>query len=82
MWFVYVLVCNDKSLYTGIAIDPEKRFQKHAVGMGGKYTRSHKPMKIVYLEKLQTRSEALKREWEIKSWPRKTKIQELRLKIK
>lgn len=82
MWFVYVLVCSDKSLYTGIAINPEKRFQQHVMGRGGKYTRSHKPEKIVYLESLGSRGEALKREWEIKSWPRKTKIQELRLKIK
>lgn len=74
MWFVYILQCSDGSLYTGYTNDVEKRFEKHKLGKGGKYTRSHKTLKIVYTEKLQTKIDALKREREIKSWSRKEKI--------
>ncbi len=78
MWFVYVLLCQDGSLYTGISPDPEKRFEQHLSGKGAKYTRSHKPVKIVYQEKFKSRSEALKREAEIKGWRRERKIRELK----
>jgi putative endonuclease len=69
-WFVYILKCRDNSLYTGIAIDPKKRFEQHISGKGGRYTRSHRPVKIVYLEKLSNRSKALKREAQIKKMAR------------
>ncbi len=81
MWYVYILLCADNSLYTGIAKSPHERFVEHKNGKGGKYTRSHKPLKIKYLEKFSTKSAALKREFEIKSWPRAKKIQNLNLKI-
>jgi putative endonuclease len=74
MWFVYVLLCADNSLYTGYSDNPEKRFQEHKKGKGGRYTRSHKPLKIVYTEQLNSKSEALKRESVIKSWTRAKKI--------
>lgn len=80
MWFVYVLLCRDGSLYTGISDNPEKRLADHINGKGGRYTRSHKPRKIIYQEKFLTKSEALKREFEIKSWPKQKKIKELGLK--
>ncbi len=73
MWFVYILLCKDGSLYTGATNNLEKRFLEHKNGTGGKYTRSHKPVKMVYQEAFQTQSEALKREIEIKSWSRKEK---------
>lgn len=79
MWFVYILLCEDNSLYTGITNDLKKRFNKHQVGKGGRYTRSKKPVRIIYSEQLQTKSEALKRELEIKSWSREEKIKRLRL---
>jgi len=75
MWYVYFILCKDKSLYTGITNDLEKRFREHKNGKGGRYTRSHKVVKILYSEKLETRSEALKREAEIKKWPRKIKLE-------
>ena len=50
-WFVYILLCLDNSLYTGIAKDPAKRFREHVAGKGGAYTRNHKPIRIVYTEK-------------------------------
>jgi putative endonuclease len=70
MWFTYILLCRDGSLYTGSTNDVEARFRDHVEGRGARYTKSHKPEKIVYQEKFPTKSEALKREIEIKSWPR------------
>ena len=81
MWFVYVLLCENNSLYTGISNHPEQRFLDHKKGKGGKYTRLHKPLKIIYLEKVSSKSEALKRELQIKSWSRIKKIERLGLKI-
>lgn len=80
MWHVYILLCEDSSLYTGISDDPDARFEVHKSGKGSKYTRSHKPTKQIYLEEVASRSEALKRELEIKSWTREKKIRELGLK--
>ena len=71
--FVYILKCTDSSFYTGITNDPQKRFKEHASGKGGRYTRSHKPVKIVYLEKLSNRSKAMKREARIKKMTRQKK---------
>ena len=48
-WYVYMLRCEDGSLYTGIASDVEKRFAMHKSGHGAKYTRSHPPVAVVYL---------------------------------
>lgn len=79
MWFLYILLCGDGSLYTGISNNLEKRFTDHKDGKGGKYTRSHKPVKLIYSEPLSTHSEALKREAEIKSWSRDEKIRNLNL---
>ncbi|OGG25749.1 hypothetical protein A2960_05380 [Candidatus Gottesmanbacteria bacterium RIFCSPLOWO2_01_FULL_39_12b] len=80
MWFVYVLLCSNQSLYTGITKDPKQRFLEHINGKGGRYTRSHKPVKIVYKEESSTKSEALKREKQIKGWSRLEKIRNLNLK--
>ncbi len=74
MWFVYILECEDKSLYTGYTNDLERRFKRHSMGTGGKYTSSHKPIKLLFSEKCNSRSEALKRERQIKGWPREKKI--------
>lgn len=79
MWFVYILLCEDGSLYTGCSNNIEQRFSDHKNRKGGRYTRSHKPIKIVYQEKLPTHSEALKRESEIKRWNREKKIKILKL---
>lgn len=79
MWYIYVLQCDDGSLYTGSSTDIEKRFSLHQRGGGAKYTRAHKPIKILYQESFATKSEALKREHEIKSWSRQKKIMQLGL---
>lgn len=73
-YFVYILKCKDNSLYTGYTTDPKRRLKEHNLGKGAKYTRSRKPVKMVYLEKLNTLNEALKREYKIKTLNRKEKI--------
>lgn len=74
MYFVYILQCSDGTLYTGIATDVRRRFAEHLAGTGAKYTRSHPPKKIVYQQRFKTRSQALKREAEIKNLTRKEKL--------
>jgi putative endonuclease len=81
MWFVYVLLCEDGSLYTGCSNDVEKRFTAHTLGKGAKYTRSHKPVKVVYQEGFVTKNDALKKEAEIKQWDRRKKITNLQLQV-
>ena len=74
-WFVYILRCADDSLYTGSTNDLEQRLAKHNLGKGAKYTRSRLPVKIVYSEQLASKSEALKRECQIKKMNRTDKMQ-------
>lgn len=72
-WIVYILLCQGGSYYTGSSSNVKKRIKDHLNGKGGRYTRSHKPKCLVYKEKFETRSEALKREAQIKKWPRAKK---------
>lgn len=81
MWFVYILLCSDKSFYTGISNNPQKRFLDHQAGKGGRYTRSHKPVRIIYSEHWESKTEALKREKQIKGWSRNKKIEILQLSL-
>ena len=74
MYFVYLLECGGKSIYTGITTDVVLRFKEHQTGIGGRYTRARRAVKILYTERFKTRSEALKREAEIKSWTRAKKL--------
>jgi putative endonuclease len=73
-YFVYMLECEDGSLYTGSTDDVERRFQVHLSGKGSKYTRSHKPVRVIYQEELADKSAALKREIAIKSLTRAQKL--------
>ena len=66
MPFFYLARCSDGSLYSGSCIDLRAREETHNHGKGAKYTRSRLPVKIVYFEEFSTRSEALKREAEVK----------------
>lgn len=75
MYFVYLLECADSSIYTGIATDIERRFLEHKNGTGAAYTRSHKPIRILYAEPVADRSTALKREAQIKRLSRKAKME-------
>lgn len=80
MWFVYILLCEDGSLYTGFSDDPKRRFREHKNGKGGHYTSSHKPVKLLYIEEFPTKIEALKRERQIKGWTKEKKIRILKLR--
>lgn len=76
--FVYILRCSDDSLYTGYAIDIERRLIEHngeSKVDGAKYTRGRRPVTILYSEGFKTRSEALKREAVIKKLSRTEKLQ-------
>jgi putative endonuclease len=74
MYHVYIIQCQDGTLYTGITTDVERRFKEHSSGKGGAYTRSKKVKKILYTELQATRSLAQRREFEIKSWSRQKKF--------
>jgi putative endonuclease len=73
-WFVYVVRCGDGSLYTGISNDVEARVAAHNEGRGARYTRSRRPVTLVYTERRRSRSTALKRELAIKALPRAMKL--------
>jgi putative endonuclease len=66
-WHLYVVVCSDGSYYTGIAKDVDKRIQTHNSGRGSKYTASHGPVRLVYQEPQRDYSQALRREFQIKT---------------
>ena len=74
-WIVYILECADQTLYTGITNDLDHRINEHESGTGAKYTRGRAPFKLLYTETHSTRGQALKREAEIKSFDRVTKLQ-------
>ena len=66
MYYTYLLLTENGSLYCGYTDNIEKRFQKHISGKGAKYTRANKPLKIVYKKEFETKSEAMKEEARIK----------------
>ena len=74
-WVVYILECSDKTLYTGITNNIEKRVEQHNNGQeGAKYTRARRPVKCVYKEPQLNRSAATKREIAIKKLSRSEKL--------
>ncbi len=80
IWFVYIVRCRDNSLYTGITTDLQKRIDKHNQGKdGAKYTRSRRPVQLVYIEEYCSRNEASKREYQLKQLSHMDKLQLLRL---
>lgn len=72
-WFVYILKCRDNTLYTGITDDLERRLAAHNSGKGAKYTRGRGPVTLMYSEKAESYSQALRREAAIKRLPRPQK---------
>ena len=73
-WQVYIILCSDSSLYTGITIDVTRRLDQHAGQGGAKYFRGRQPEQLVYLENGHTRSSASKREAAIKKLGRTGKL--------
>lgn len=74
MWHVYLLRCEDDSIYTGITQEVDRRVQEHKTSQGGKYTRDSGVKELLYTEEYETRSEAASREGQIKGWRREKKI--------
>lgn len=65
-YYVYVLLCKDGTYYTGCTKHMSSRFRQHMNGRGARYTRVHKPQKIVYVEEYSTLGEAMRRERAVK----------------
>ncbi len=73
--FVYLLRCSDGTIYTGWTFDVAARVAMHQSGRGARYTRSRRPLTLLYTERLKSRAEAMRREAEIKRMPRARKLQ-------
>ena len=73
--FCYILECSDGTYYTGWTTDPERRVAQHNKGVGARYTKTRRPVKMVYLEEQPDKITALKRERAIKALPRKKKME-------
>ena len=75
MWWVYIVECVDNSLYTGITTNIDRRIKEHNTSnKGAKYTRSRRPVSLIYKESCENRSIASKREYEIKKLKRADKL--------
>jgi len=72
-WYLYVLECSDGTFYTGVTKDMERRLQEHNDGRASKYTRSRRPVELLYSEKYPGRAEALVRECQVKTMTRRQK---------
>lgn len=75
MFYLYILKCADKTLYTGITTDLKRRLIEHnSTNLGAKYTSGRRPVKLVYSKKFKDRSAASKEEARIKMMTRKEKL--------
>lgn len=73
VWSLYVLECSDGSFYTGVTTDIDRRFREHQEGKASRYTRTRRPVVLVYREACGTRSQSLARECAVKSLSRERK---------
>lgn len=74
VFYVYIILCIDGSFYTGYTKDIDARIRLHETGNGAKYTKSHKPQKIAYIEHLDSQGKAMRREKEIKKMSHQQKL--------
>ena len=75
IYYTYILLCSDGTLYTGYTPDLEKRLEAHNRGEGAKYTKGRLPVVLYHYETFPTKSEAMSREWHIKKLSRKEKLE-------
>ena len=68
MFYCYILECADGTFYTGWTTDPQRRLRTHNRGAGARYTRTRRPVRLVYVETQPGRSEAMRRERQIKTY--------------
>ncbi len=73
-WFIYILECSDKTLYTGVTNDLDKRLEKHNTRKGAKYTRGRGPVKMLYSLAFVSKSDACKKEYRLKKLTREEKL--------
>lgn len=73
MFYVYFLECRDGSFYCGYTNDLDKRVKNHNKGIGSKYTKKRRPVRLIYSEEYETRASAMKREYALKQLTRKQK---------
>ncbi len=73
-WYVYILKCNGGRLYTGMTNDVKRRFEEHKTGKGGHFTKAFGAKAVIFREEHMTRSEAMKREAQIKRWSKAKKL--------
>lgn len=73
-WFVYLLECADGSYYAGITTDVDARLAAHQAGKGARYTRAHRPLRVLASRAYPDRSSALRAEWQLKQLPRARKL--------
>lgn len=78
-FYTYVLLTENNTLYCGYTDDVEKRFELHKSGLGAKYTRANKPVKIIYTACFDTKSEAMKEEYRIKHLSKEEKLEFIRV---
>ena len=71
--YVYIVRCHDNTFYTGWTTDLDKRIKTHNAGKGAKYTKIRRPVELVYYETFESKSDALKREYQIKQLKRNEK---------
>jgi len=69
-FYCYIVECDDGTLYTGWTTDPERRLREHNAGKGARYTRSRRPVRLVYWEQYSDRSGAMRREVVVKKLTR------------
>ena len=72
--YTYIVECSDHTLYTGWTNDLEKRIDAHNAGKGAKYTKTRRPVRLVYFETFDTKEEAMSREYRIKRMSRLEKM--------
>ena len=73
-FYVYILLCRDGSFYTGYTKNLDERTRLHVNGKGARYTRTHKPKRVAYVELFDSRAKAMKREREIKKLAHQQKL--------
>lgn len=73
-YYIYVILTESDTLYCGYTDDVEKRFEKHKNGLGAKYTKSHKPVKVVFKQQFETKSDAMKAEYKFKNLTKEKKM--------
>jgi putative endonuclease len=77
-WYLYILKCGDRTLYTGVTTDVERRLAMHRKGTASKYTRSRLPVRLVHREACEDRADALRKEHAVKKLSRSEKEEYIR----